>query len=262
MQMPENDLENLAISSYGNGYAAPVPPQILADNHILSYADLEAAKAFVSAEAINAPALFCAPSFSDLLELAPFVAQLKSYGPKMKKSAMLFAQAEASGIPEYIDLFFFFAYAIEKQIANGKKSALELSTVKHLYEQAMPMVNGLIFTPNVGKLHDHAELEKKLQPVIGANKFIGYETKQAALANLANNIHFGKMDPAELKMQIDQYLQEIKNIVFISKIPEGNLRQDGRLTTLLYTRNKTHIQLGVDESGNVILLRDTQLKTH
>jgi len=261
LDMAEEDLETFLVASYGRGENEAVPQEVLSANQILSYSELTDAGVYASSMMTQAPVLFSNPSFSDLLDLAPFLKQVAKMDKKMKKGAELFAQAEASSVPEFIDLFFFFVAAAGKQIKNGGGPALQLGVVKQVYDHLLPMLNGLIFTPNIGKVAGMHEMRKLIVPVVGANKFIGYETKQSAAANLADNITFGKLDETELRMNIEKYLLEIKNIICLAKTPNGSLRQDGRYTTLNYRQNKTNINLGVDQSGNVVLLANTQLKT-
>ena len=261
LDMTEDDLETFSVAAYGKGDNEGVPQEVLNSNQILSYSDLADAAAYASSMVTQAPVLFSNPSFSDLLDLAPFVKQVSTMDKKLKKGAELFAQAEASSVPEFIDLFLFFVSAANKQIKNSGGPALQLSVVKQVYDHLLPLLNGLIFTPNIGKVAGLTEIRKQIVPVVGANKFIGYETKQSAAANLADNIAFGKLDETELKMNIEKYLLEIKNIICLAKTPNGSLRQDGRFTTLQYHQNKTNINLGVDQSGNVVLLANTQLKT-
>lgn len=256
MDLPEDQLEIFSVAAFGNGNNESVPAETLEENNILSYAELADAAAYASTMEAQVPVLFSNVSFNDLLELAPFVAQLEAIDPKLKKGAQLFAQVEASSIPEFIDLFFFFVYVTGKQAKKeGARAALQLGAVKQAYDQLMPLLNGLIFTPNLGK----AGMEK-LGMVVGASKSIGYETKQAAAANLAANISFAKPDETEMRMNIEKYLLEVKNIVSLAKTPKGIMRQDGRLTTLHYQQNKTSIHVGVDATGNIVLLRDTVLK--
>lgn len=261
MDMSEDDLEAFSVAAYGKGDNESVPQEVLKANQILCYKDLADSVAYASSMVAQAPVLFSDPSFSDLLDLAPFVEHADKMDKKLRKGAELFAQVEASSIAEFIDLFNFFVAASGKQIKNGGGPALQLSVVKQVYDHLLPLLNGLIFTPNIGKVTGMSEMRKLIVPVVGANKFVGYETKQSAAANLADNITFGKLDETELRMNIEKYLLEIKNIICLAKTPAGVLRQDGKYTTLHYRQNKTNINLGVDQSGNVVLLAHTQLKT-
>lgn len=260
IEMSEEHLEIFAEAAYGKGDNEAVPQQALDENRILSYAELGDAVTYASSMQQQAPVLFSCPTFSDLLELAPFVKQIERMDAKLKKGAQLFAQVEASSVTEFIDLFFFFVHASGKHVKSEGRSAVQLGAVKNIYDHVLPLLNGLIFTPNIGRTTGSNEMRKRFTQVVGANKFIGYETKQAAASNLAANISFGKLDETELKMNIEKYLLEVKNIVCLAKTPQGNLRQDGRLTTLHYQQNKSAISVGIDQTGNVVLLRDTQLK--
>lgn len=261
MDMSEDHLELFSVAAYGKGDNESVPEEILRENHILSYSHLAAAAAYATELSLQSPVLFSNPSFSDLLVLAPFVAHVERMDAKLRKGAQLFAQAEASSVPEFVDLFSFFISVAEQSAKNDRgRAVLQLGTVKHVYDHLLPLLNGLIFTPNIGNDPGIAEIRKLLVPVVTANQFIGYETKQAAAANLAANIRFGKLDETEVRMNIEKYLLEIKNVVCLAKPPKGIMRQDGKLTVLQYQQNKTIVNLGVDQSGNVVLLRDTLLK--
>jgi hypothetical protein len=219
--------------------------------------------AFLSSDMITRPDLFQSPSFSDLLVLTDFVAQLENMDDNMQSQACAFAQQKSiATIPEFIDQFFFFNYVVKNLLPSNLTPGIQESEVMVYYNQLQPAVNYLLFTPCVGTGHTENGIRTSLQQLASSNRFIGYNTSASAALNLVQQINIEDQNESGINTQTESYLSTIKSIISSVTTPEGSLSQDGKLITYRIENDQALVLVGADDAGNIFLLPDTKIKTN
>ncbi len=263
LTMADEDLEQLAVArntSFDNEISLQA---ILQRNDLLSYNEISKTASFLSSDMITRPDLFQSPSFSDLLVLTDFVTQLENMDDNIQAQACAFAQQKSvATIPEFIDLFFFFTYAVQHLLPSNLTPGIQESEVMVYYNQLQPSVNYLLFTPCIGAGHTENGIRTGLQQLSSSNRFIGYNTSASAALNLIQQINIEDQNEASINTQTESYLSTIKSIISSVPTPEGSLSQDGKLITYRIENDQALVLVGADDAGNIFLLPDTKIKTN
>ncbi len=263
LTMADEDLEQLAVArntSFDNEISLQA---ILQRNDLISYNEISKTAGLLSSETISRPDLFQSPSFSDQLVLTNFITQVDELDDNLKAQAFAFAQQKSvATIPEFIDQFFFFTYAVQQLLPSNLTPGIQESEVMVYYNQLQPSVNYLLFTPCIGSGNTENGIRTGLQQLASSNRFIGYNTSASAALNLVRQINIEDQNEASINTQTESYLSTIKSIISSVPTPEGSLSQDGKLITYRIENDQALVLVGADDAGNIFLLPETKIKTN
>ena len=256
----EADVEQLAAVRNTDDEGSVNTIKLLTNNNILTYADMKDTTVFLSSEPFASSSLFSFPSFSNMLDLTVLASTQTTDNAKLNAQAYAFGIANASTITQFIDLANFFV-AASKVLKIEKLSAqLQKVQVQSIYNQLLPDINYLLFSPDAGTSKSEKYLRTQLPELAKNSEFIGYSTSTSAALNLVQVVDFNGVNEVSQQDQITKYLQVVKKVVSTAQPSQYKLSQDGNLASFRYENEEVIAFIGIDETGTVFIMPDTKLK--
>jgi len=232
--------------------------RIFSQYELLPYEELAKVKAFQEEKKLNSHPLFKAISFEDQIVLHRLLDQMTEVTEKHQGEAIDFGLQMAASVTEFSHYYQFYLITVQNHLPKETADELRMKEVIAIYEKLFPLANYLIHTPNLGaEVSDH-ELPALLPDFLKQYKRTGYNTKSAAMLNLAENILLKDKEVGEIESQIEGYLQDVHSLVVQEKFPSPRISQDGRFRTFEIPHDKGGLtKLMIDYDGNVSLLPGT-----
>ncbi len=252
------DIERLAQVKKSSKDGSATLSSLLQSNGIHSYATLREVNTFVTSSDLDRPDLFQVLSFSDHLCMLPLINDLTNVSDDERKRILHFAVGKASNINEFVDLCNFYRTASLKLQSAKLKAAKLNNKISDIYNQLLPYTNKLLFCHSSSGIKNDESFDETIKNIT-ENTYIGCATNTSAVLNLAENLEINDLQPENIDVLIDEYLDTIKN--FISGAGAGNysISQDGKMAIMKY-EDENHIAfVGVGISGNVFLLPGTKI---
>lgn len=262
MTLTDADAEQLAVICKTPNDNETNLKVLLQNNQMLSYGDMNATAGFITTAGTARPDLFRVPGFGDMLMLASFVKnQPAAADDSADDPAYVFAAGIAATIPDFIYLILFYQEALQ-QLPPNLTPQVQSSKIQAMYNQLLPVVGNLIFTPNAGRVKARKVLMNTVPELARSNQFIGYTTTAAAALNMVRNINISDLTDKDLQTRIDNYLAAVKTQVSFTPPSGYNLSQDGTLATLQFVKDKSTAITGVDDTGSLFVLPATEINSN
>lgn len=255
----DGDIEQLVTAMVMNIVAQPALLPMLDRNNLVTYAEMDESKTWLQMQNIGDHAVFQYPSFADMLALTTFTQKLSSSTQADLTPALEFGLQHASTLQEFIYYVQFYQYVTQQLLPDNLVASMQLSETNACYEKLQPLSPYLIYTISTGQVFSEQVIRSSIPQLVNASRFIGYKTPAAAILNLACNLNMENQTTGNLQNKTEQYMAQIKRIASQQSIPPGDMSQDGSLLTYNLSSQEGDLYLGVDETGNMFLLPQTQL---
>ncbi|MDR3419513.1 MAG: hypothetical protein P4L83_25315 [Nevskia sp.] len=254
------DLRTLARAEGGDTSAvvAVQTGKILADQGLLTQADLGAGSAFLAEAGVATAPVFQSMALEDQLAVHGLLRLSEGQNAQnleLQKEAAAFGAKQARTPLEFVDYYKCFLHHTAKLGALNDTAERRAELAEQALQTLLPLLFGALDCPQVAGLAAAAEVSQTVNAWIARGRQIGFARLSQGVQQIIQYTNFESETGEAAKAVVTGYLGAAQSLLATAQPQRGALRQDGACLRLPFQSGEQQAELELAASGSITLSR-------